>query len=548
LAQGDPSIFTELLEVLDEAVTIRDVGGEIVNANRAALVHLGFESLEQLKTRSSRSIMDDYVVEDEHGHPLTMEDVPSVRLMRDQPAGPVLMRVVNRSTGEVRWNLLRATALRDEDGSFLGAMTVIENVTAVKTAEVHTRVLAESGRVLASSLDYQQTLRNVADLAVPALADWCAVDLIDQNLRREHVVAAHRDPAKQQLAARLREFEPTELHPEQALGRVFLTGISELYPEVTDGQLVQGAVTEEHLELLRELGMRSVTIVPMQVPTRTIGLMTLVTAESLRRLDAQDVDLAEQLARRAAVAVENSRLHTTLAGVAETLQQSLLPADLPEVPGWEAAAIYLPADAEQRIDVGGDFYEVFNNGDTWFAMIGDVTGKGVTAASLTSLMRHGARVACRLEPGPAAILHRLDEALRQQPGDSMCTVLCLRLCPDHVVVSSAGHPPALLVSGDGAVREAPESGPLLGAFSDGTWTEEKLTVGPDDTLILYTDGVIETRGASDRFGLERLRSLLSRHADEAPADVLSRLSAELDAFRAGAGRDDVAVLALRPRR
>jgi PAS domain S-box-containing protein len=133
-----------------------------VYANRAALAHLGFESLEDLRSRSSRSIMDDYIVEDEHGQPLTLEDVPSVKLTRDEPAAPLLMRAISRSTGEVRWNLLKATPLHDRRGDFLGAITVIEDVTPVKTAEVRTRVLAESGLVLASSLDYQQTLRNVA--------------------------------------------------------------------------------------------------------------------------------------------------------------------------------------------------------------------------------------------------------------------------------------------------------------------------------------------------------------------------------------------------
>ena len=148
-------------------------------ANRTALAHLGFESREQLQARSSRSIMDDYIVEDEHGKPLSIEDVPSVRLMYGRSAAPLLMRAVHRATGELHWNLLRATPLRNDDGDFIGAITVIEDVTAVKQAEVRTRVLAESGAMLASSLDYQQTLHHVANVAVPALADWCAVDLID---------------------------------------------------------------------------------------------------------------------------------------------------------------------------------------------------------------------------------------------------------------------------------------------------------------------------------------------------------------------------------
>ncbi len=516
-------------------------------ANHAALTHLGFESLAELQRHSSQEIMDDYIVEAEDGRPLTLDDVPSVRLMQGKQAAPLLMRVVHRTTGEVHWNLLKTTALHDEQGEFIGAMTVIENVTAVKTADVRTRILAESGRILASSLDYQQTLRNVANVAVPELADWCAVDLIDPDNRREHVVAAHRDPAKQQLASRLREFEPDELDPNRGLGRVLRTGTSELYTEVTTEELAAGARSEEHLRLLRELQIRSVAIVPMVVPARTIGLMTLVTAESRRRLTHDDVALAEQLARRAAVAVENARLHTTLARVADTLQQSLRPDSLPDIPGWQAASLYTPAGTEQRIDIGGDFYEFFEHAGTWFAILGDVAGKGVAAASLTALMRYGARIASRAEPEPAAILGRLDEALKQDSTGSLCTALCLCLHDDHVVISSAGHPPAMLVGTQGNIREAPSPGPLLGAFADAYWPEETVEVSPGELLILYTDGVVDTPGRRGRFGIARLKAFAADCAGNAPEDVVDRLEATLDAFRAGPERDDVAVVALRLR-
>jgi PAS domain S-box-containing protein len=545
LAHGDISILTELLDILGEAITIRDTGGEIVYANRAALAHLGFDSMDELQRRSSASIMDDYIVEDEHGEPLTLADVPSVRLMRDEPAAPLLMRVVHRVTGEVRWNLLKATALRGEDRSFLGAITVIEDVSAVKTAEVRTRILAESGRILASSLEYQETLRNVANIAVPALADWCAVDLVDTENRREHVVTTHRDPAKQQLARRLRELEPNELDTDHAVGRVLRTGVSELYPDVTDEQLLQGARSDEHLRMLRELGMRSVVIVPLRVPARTLGLMTLVTAESRRRLNEEDLALAEQLGRRAAVAVENSRLHTTLAGLAHTLQQSLLPNRLPDLPGWQVASLFRPAESEQRIDVGGDFYEFIEHDGTWFVPVGDVTGKGVAAASVTALMRHGARFASRFEPEPRAILGRLDEALRQQPSGALCTAMCFCLHDDHIVISSAGHPPAMIADGRGGVREAPAPGPLLGAFADAHWPEQTVPIAADELLLLYTDGVVETRGDRERFGSARLRALLAQHAAKGPAEVLDRLDEALNAFRHGPGRDDVLALALK---
>jgi PAS domain S-box-containing protein len=539
-------MYMQLFELLAEAVTVREPKGTIVYANRAALRHLGFDSLQELRERATTSIMDDYVVEDERGRPLVHNDVPSIRLIRGERADPMLMRTVHRGTGVVRWNLLKATPLLDDDGQLLGAMTVIEDVTAVKTAELRTAMLAESGRILASSLDYQQTLRNVAEIAVPTLADYCSLDLVDEHGALERVVATHRDPARRDLTERLAAIDPNPREPDHPSLRVLNTGTSELYQDLGDEHLVAVARNEQHLDMLRGMGMRSMLIVPMRVPRRTIGLMTLATDVSHRRLDADDTELAEQLARRAAVAVENSRLHTKLTEVAETLQLALLPAPLPEIPGWEVASLYRPTETELRIDVGGDFYELFDHEGRWFVIIGDVAGKGVTAASVAGLMRHGARVASRAEPEPAAILARLDEVLAQQAGVAMATAMCMCLHHDRVVISSAGHPPAIIVQPDGGLREAPDSDALLGAFRDSDRHDETVPLGPDELLVLYTDGVIDAPGSHERFGAERLRRLLADQAGRSPAEVLDRLDQALDAFTSGSGVDDVAALALRP--
>ncbi len=538
-------MFVELFEVLAEAVTIRDSTG-IIYANRAALAHLGIESLEQLRGRSGPSIMSDYLIEDEHGLPITYDDVPGRRLMRGQTVKPMLLRSVHVASGKLRWIVLRTSAIRDPNGSIIGAITMIEDVTAVKTAELRTRVLAESGRILAFSLDYPETLRNVARIAVPALADFCGLDLLDDRGQLQRVAAVHRDPARAELARRLAQLPPRAVESEHPAARVLRSGRSELFREITDGQLADVARDGRHMQLLGGLNLRSLAIVALQVPGRVIGLLTLATDESRRHLQHDDVELAEQLARRAAVAVENARLHTRLAGVAETLQRSLLPGALPDVPGWEIASLYRPAQTELRIDVGGDFYEFFERDGTWFAIIGDVTGKGVTAASVSALMRHGARVASRAEPAPSAILGRLDEVLAQTPEGTLCTALCLCLHRDHVVISSAGHPTGILVGRDGELREAPSCpGPLLGAFPDADWQEETVPVSDGELLVLYTDGVTEAPGAEERFGLARLQRLLVDHAGESPSAVLGHVDDELGAFVDGPPRDDVAALALR---
>jgi len=189
---------------------------------------------------------------------------------------------------------------------------------------------------------------------------------------------------------------------------------------------------------------------------------------------------------------------------------------------------------------------VFSTGSASLALIGDVTGHGVTAATLAGLLRHGARFASRLEPQPAAILHRLDEDLRQRSGSALCTALCAALGAGELVLSSAGHPAALLVDVDGNIVEAPATGPLLGAFDDARWEEETVAVAPGTLVLLYTDGISETAGAHERFGVERLRGLLGEHAGASPSELLHALGATLDRFREGEATDDVAALALRP--
>jgi serine phosphatase RsbU (regulator of sigma subunit) len=548
ILSGQGPEFAELLETLGEAVVVRDREGRFVYANRAALANLADERPENLLGAPLESVFDRYTVRDEDGRPVEANALPSVQLLETGVrAEPVLLQAIDRETGEVSWRRLSSSPLHDAEGNVIAAVTVIEDVTAVKAAEVHTRVLAESGRQLSASLDYEQTVQNVARAALPGLADWCLVELVEDSVR-QHVVVAHVDPERRALAAQLRELEPPAPTAESALRRVLTTGESVLHREIADAHLRRVAVSPEQLDVYRRLEIRSAIVVPMRVSGRIIGAMSFFTSTSGRRLTDDDLGVAEQLARRAAVAVENARLYTLLVSVADTLQDSLLPSPVPEVPGWEIGTLYRPAPGETRIDVGGDFYEVFDTAGNAFATIGDVTGHGVRAATVTSLLRHGARFASHLEPDPVAIIRRLDEELRRRGDGTMATALCAALHDHSVLLCSAGHPPAVIVERDGGTSESPSSGPLLGAFADSSWHQQRVPVADGTTLLLYTDGVTETIGGGDgdRFGVGRLREFLAARAGTAPQALLDALVDELDEFRGGQATDDVAALALRP--
>ncbi len=537
--------LAEILDSLGEAVTIRNPQHEIIYANRRALEHMHFGSVDELRRAGPALIMSDYIVQDEAGNSLNMQDIPSVRQLSGGEARPLLIRTIHRVTGEARWQLLKATVLCDQNDDPIASVMIIEDVTPQKSAELRERFLARATETLMSSLDYQETLRNVAWLAVPELADWCVVDLVDDAGARQQVVAAHPDPEKLRLAEQLRRYEPDTPNPGQGVGRVIRTGVTELYPEITDEMIQAGARDEEHLRLLRAVDFRSVLVVPLRNRGRTLGVLTLVTAESQRRFEESDRDFAEQIADRAAIAVDNARLATGRREIAVTLQRSLLPDAVPSIPGWEVATMYRAASVSDEVEVGGDFYDFFPTPHGWIVLLGDVTGRGVEAAAMTSLVRHGARFLAKNEHLPSAILARLDEALREQVGLSLCSALCVRLHTGGLLLSSAGHPPPLLVRDDGRIREIGGPGPILGGWEDSAWEDREVRVGGDETLLMYTDGVTDTRGETERFGAVRLRRLLAECAGVAPAELLAQLQVTLDAFQIEGHADDTGAVALR---
>jgi PAS domain S-box-containing protein len=540
---GSEQRLQAIVDSLAEAITIRGLDNRIVYANRAALERMGFSSVEELSQADPRALMGSYLTFSEDGGEIDMDDLPSIRLLRGEVPRPLTMRTIDPRTGSESWVLLKATPVRDAQGEIEAAVTIIEDITVSKRMQLRSDFLARSGTVLASSLDYQQTLRNVAGLAVPQIADWCGVDLFGDDGRRERVAVAHVDPARLEMATRLREFEPEQLDPDTGLGLVLRTGEPVLYNDISDEMLLGAAVNEEHLQLLREVGMRAVLIVPMAVRGRAIGTLTLVSAESGRVFDETDVEFAGQIGERAALAVENARLYSERSQIARTLQDSLLPEALPELADWEIAALYRPA--AQESEVGGDFYDFWEVDGDWLVMIGDVTGKGVRAATVTSLVRHTAWAASEFDSRPAHVLERVNAAMRRRPGLSVCTALCLRIRGSHATVASGGHP-LLWRLGDGGVAEVGRHGTLLGAFPRAKWPEESFEMRPGETLVAITDGVTDTLGShEERFGNGRLHELLMDVRLQSPAAIRERVIAALEQFQVGAQADDTALVVMR---
>ena len=529
---------------LAAGVIVRDVSGGMVFANDAAAKLIGVGSVEEFFATSSDQLMDLFDAYDEQGHRLTLNDLPSARALSGERPPPLIVRSIRRGTGRVRWLLHQAMPVFESDGRLSLAVNTIEDITESKRAELAQRLLSDAGRELASSLDYEQTLQRVAQLAVPSLADWCGVSIAGSGEFLRQVAAAHTDPEKVALARSWGETYPTRLDNPTGAAAVIRSGEPQMIVEVTEDFLETVDATEDQLRLAREVGMRSVIIVPLAVAgRRPFGALTLVMAESNRTFDADDLAVAEELARRAATAVENARLYTERSRVAATLQHSLLPPELPDVPGFRLASLYRPAGEDN--EVGGDFYDAFPFAGGWLVVVGDVTGHGAEAAALTSLSRYTLRTAARLLGDPVAAVEQLNAALLEHRQLSLVSLCCVVLHVDgeHATadVLLAGHPAAYHLHGT-ELRAVGTQAQLLGFDDRGGWETRSVPLDPGDLLVLYTDGVIDTHGETERFGEERLATVL-RDSVDAP-DAVRRIEAALTEFEHGPQRDDTAVIAL----
>ena len=534
-----------ILGSLGEAVTVHDARGKTVYVNRAAVKLLGSGSADDVLQAEPGELAKRFHITHEDGSPVALEELPGRRLVAGETAPALLTRSVRRDTGKASWLLTKATLYEDPAGARL-AINIIEDVTEAKTAELRQRFLAEAGQLLASSLDYEQTLERIARMIVPRLADWCGIDLLDEQGDVQQVVVAHVDPDKVEMAHELRRRYPPDLDGTTGLAAIIRGGGAELYSEIPDALLVAAARDEEHLRLIRELGMRSAMAVPMRIADVTLGAISLVAAESGRRFDEADLAFAEDLALRAATAIQNARLYAAQQRVAQTLQASLLPETLPDLPGWEAQAAYHAG--ERGAEVGGDFYDILPVEGGHVILLGDVTGKGIEAAALTSLVRHSARMAARFDPSPARVLALINQVLREQPRLSLVTAVCGLLETEaasaRLTVASAGHPLPLHRRPGEPPASLGGHGVLLGIDGDGDWVETAVDLAPGDTLLFYTDGVTETPGTGARFGETRLVEAIAR-TDERPDALLAEIERALGEFRSGTAVDDRAMLAMR---
>jgi PAS domain S-box-containing protein len=296
-----------ILRSITEGVTVQSPDARLIFANDAAARLCGFESAAALVAASPQEIFARFEVFREDGAPFPPEQLPG-RIALAGRASSAVVRFRAKRTGEERWSFVSGAPVLGPAGEVELAVSVFREFTDRRRTEQAWQFLAEASAALAASLDYEATLKQVADLAVPRIADWSGVDVLARDGSLEQLAIAHVDPSKRELAREWRRRWPPR---KSALSyQVLRTGLPELLPEITDAMIEAGAPDVEQRRMALQLGLRSAMVVPLIVGQQALGVLSFITAESGRRYGPEDLILATEIGRRASLAIENARAYT----------------------------------------------------------------------------------------------------------------------------------------------------------------------------------------------------------------------------------------------
>ncbi|MGW4746943.1 SpoIIE family protein phosphatase [Streptomyces sp. NPDC004290] len=419
--------------------------------------------------------------------------------------------------------------------------------------------LVEASDLLAGTLDRDQTLALMAQMTVPTLATWCAVYTIADQASDPYLsFVLHEDEDRidglKELLSSVAPPDPVATlgarvwtAPGDAAHRAALTASVRALDHPTS-PLSSGIDTT----LATATAVAGETVVlPLVARNRVIGMLTL-GRPSEDHFRQEILELAEDLSRRAALALDNARLYSERVAISQSLQRSLLPPGLPTIPGVEVDVIYRAAG--EGNEVGGDFYDVFPiRDDVYGFAIGDVCGTGPEAAAVTGLARHALRLLAREGFGGPAVLERLNAAILDEGARSRFLTLLygeMRPQPDGsaiLKVVCAGHPLPLRLRPDGTVEPAAEPQPLLGVMEDLELYEQTVTLDPGDVLLCVTDGVTERREGTRMLGDDGLAEVLKTCTGLTAGAVASRVLRAVERFAQAPASDDMAILAMRLR-
>ena len=531
--------LAEVVRGTQDAVLSKDLDGLVTTWNPAAARLYGYTAEEAIGRHISFIVPPDHKDE---------EKVILERVMRGERLDTYETERL-RSDGARIYVSLTVSPIRSPMRGLIGASVVARDITAQVRRRRAQEFLVTASRLLDTSLDPEETARTIVSTAVPELAELCLIDFRRADGWYGDSIVAGADP---EMAARLeqirrdRPLDPAGEHPVAQVLRLNQPMIWRdlKAPEVVD-KVSQG---EDHLQLMRDAGDNSAAVVPLFARGRTLGALSFLHAHGDLRYDPGDLDFLSELGERAALALDNARLYRERDRVAKSLQRGLRPPRPADVEGLDVSVVFEAAG--EGIEIGGDLYDVLPSDHGCWILVGDVAGKGSTAASVSVAVRHSVRGLTREIGEPDEVLRRVNELLLA--GDSLndfatAMLACLRRDESGWLINlaSAGHPPAVLTGADGP--ELLGGGTVLGAWQEANVEMHERRLEPGSTLALCTDGWLEAGPVTTHQGPETFAEMTQALAGLQLDELTERLRADAVTRSSGTLRDDLVVLAVRPR-
>jgi PAS domain S-box-containing protein len=530
--------LAEVVRGTQDAVLSKDLKGILTSWNPAAEALYGYSEAEAVGRHISFLIPDDHrneeqtILERVRGGE-RLETYETERIRKDGARIDVSLTV---------------SPIEHPVLGIVGASVVARDITAERRRRRAQEFLLAATGALDTSLDPSETARTIVEAAVPELAALCVIDFVRRDGRIGDSVVAGADP---EAAARLEEIRrqsPLDPGGEHPVAHVLRAGRPMVWPDLTTPEVVeQVAQNDDHRRLMAEAGYKSAAVVRLVARGHTLGALSFLHAHSNLRYDSDDLELLSELGDRAALALDNARLYRERDRIADNLQRGLRPPRPAEVPGLDISVVFEAAG--EGIEVGGDLYDVLPTEDGCWILIGDVAGKGSSAAGVSVALRHSVRGLTREIDEPGEVLGRVNDLLREGTSlNDFATALLIRMRREgeawSASLAAAGHPAAIHVKPKGPVQLG--GGSMLGALTEAEVASHSVAVERGETLVLYTDGWLEAGPVESHCEPRALAEMAHGLVERELVEMTERLRRDAVARGGGVLRDDMVILAVRP--
>jgi PAS domain S-box-containing protein len=530
--------LAEVVRGTQDAVMSKDLDGIITTWNPAAARLYGYTAEEAIGRHVSFIVPPDHKDE---------EKVILDRVKRGERLDTYETERIRADGARISVSLT-VSPIRSPMRGLIGASVVARDITAEVRRRRAQEFLVAASRLLDTSLDPEETARTIVNTAVPELAEICVIDLRRPDGWYGDSIVAGANPEMAARLERIRRETPLNPAGEHPVAQVLRLNQPMIWRDLKAPDVVDKvSQNNDHLQLMQDAGYNSAAVVPLVARGRTLGALSFLHAHGDMRYDPGDLDFLSELGERAALALDNARLYRERDRVAKSLQRGLRPPRPAEVPGLGISVVFEAAG--EGIEIGGDLYDVLPTENGCWILVGDVAGKGSTAASVSVAVRHSVRGLTREIREPDEVLRRVNELLLA--GESLndfATGMLAHLQRDgsgwRISLASAGHPPAVLTTDAGP--ELLGGGSVLGAWQEANVERHERALGPTATLALCTDGWLEAGPVTTHQGPETFAEMTQELSGLELGELTERLRADAVIRSSGTLRDDLVVLAVRP--